>query len=158
MCSATFASTSAGPAPTTVPAGPTTVPAVPTTVAVPHPADHGRVPTPPTTVVAVPASIPPATQQPTGLGTDTTLDAMAQSCFAGDMSACDNLFFASPANSAYQAYGDTCAGRQPPFSGLCVDAFGSAGDGPGHHGADGHQHHGAGRHRRAAHHRAGRSR
>ncbi len=80
-------------------------------------------PTPPTTS-SVPASIPPATQQPTGLGTDTTLDAMAQSCFAGDMSACDNLFFAAPANSAYEAYGDTCAGRQPPFSGLCVDAFG----------------------------------
>ena len=124
MCSATFASTSAGPAPTTVPAGPTTVPAVPTTVAVPTPPTTAGLPAPPTTVAAVPASIPPATQQPTGLGTDTTLDAMAQSCFAGDMSACDNLFFAAPANSAYEAYGDTCAGRQPPFSGLCVDAFG----------------------------------
>ena len=143
---------SAGPAPTTVPAWcrprsrrcrPPAVPTSPTTGAQP------------TTVVAVPANIPPATQQPTGLGTDATLDAMAQSCFAGDMSACDNLFFAAPVNSAYEAYGDTCAGRQPPFSGLCVDAFGPAGDGPGHHGAGGHHHHGAGRHRRAAHHRAG---
>jgi hypothetical protein len=76
----------------------------------------------PTTVAGV---VPPATQQPTGLGTDAQLDGLAQSCYDGDMQACDDLFFAADVGSAYESYGDTCAGRQPPFSGLCTDAFGS---------------------------------
>ncbi len=61
-----------------------------------------------------PSSIPPATQQPTGLGDDPTLDALAQLCFEGDMDACDELFDFAPIGSDYRSYGDTCAGRQEP--------------------------------------------
>ena len=58
--------------------------------------------------------IPPATQQPTGLGDDPALDALAQACFDGDMQACDDLFDTAPIGSPYMSYGDTCAGRQAP--------------------------------------------
>jgi hypothetical protein len=56
--------------------------------------------------------IPPATQQPTGLGDDAELDALAQDCFDGALIACDELYAISPVGSPYEAYGDTCAGRQ----------------------------------------------
>jgi hypothetical protein len=70
----------------------------------------------PTTVPGetTPASIPPATEQPTGLGDDPTFDALAQLCFDGDMLACDELFDFAPMGSDYRSYGDTCAGRQAP--------------------------------------------
>ena len=61
-----------------------------------------------------PTGIPPATEQPTGLGEDLTLDQLAQSCFDGDMEACDDLFDSAPIGSNYRVYGDTCAGRQQP--------------------------------------------
>jgi len=51
--------------------------------------------------------------QPDGLGDDPTFNQMAQSCYDGDMQACDDLFLQSDVDSAYEAYGDTCAGRQP---------------------------------------------
>ena len=71
--------------------------------------------------------VPPATEQPTGLGTDSTFDAYAQDCYAGDMAACDALWEQSPVDSAYETYGGTCAGRQPEAvsdSVFCVEAFG----------------------------------
>ena len=58
--------------------------------------------------------VPPATQQPTGLGDDPALDALAQACFDGAMQSCDDLFDTAPIGSAYMSYGDTCAGRQAP--------------------------------------------
>ena len=82
--------------------------------------------TPITTPTTTAGNVPPPTQQPTGLGIDPALDALAQSCYDGDMQACDDLYFAADVNTAYEAYGDTCAGRQPPFSGLCTAAFGSS--------------------------------
>ena len=72
--------------------------------------------------------IPPPTLEPTGLGTDPVLDALAQSCYAGDMAACDDLWRDSEPDSSYRNFGDSCAGRQPPNSGTwCVDAFPGAG-------------------------------
>jgi len=71
--------------------------------------------------------IPDATQEPTGLGTDATFDGYAQDCFDGDMQACDDLWEQSPVGSPYEAYGGTCAGRQPEASSdtvFCVGAFG----------------------------------
>jgi hypothetical protein len=53
------------------------------------------------------------TAPPDGLGDDATLDDLAQSCFDGDMQSCDDLFLESDVGSAYETYGDTCAGRQP---------------------------------------------
>ena len=73
------------------------------------------------------AAIPPAGQAPTGLGADPALDALAQTCYAGDMAACDSLFDTAPVGSAYQLYGDTCAARQ--LAGTfkyCVVAFPAA--------------------------------
>ena len=71
-----------------------------------------------------PGSVPPATVPPTGLGSDPALDAQAQQCYDGDMAACDDLFFAADADSAYERYADTCAGRQPEGTGeLCTATF-----------------------------------
>ena len=66
--------------------------------------------------------IPDPTREPTGLGTDAAMDELAADCHQGDMQACDDLFFQSPAGSAYEDYGDTCAGRQAS-GGLCTLAF-----------------------------------
>lgn len=48
---------------------------------------------------------------PVVLGDDPVLNQLAQSCFEGDMGACDDLFLQSPAASDYEAYGNTCGGR-----------------------------------------------
>jgi len=45
------------------------------------------------------------------LGEDPVLNELAQSCFDGEMSACDDLFLPSPAGSDYERYGNTCGGR-----------------------------------------------
>ncbi len=48
----------------------------------------------------------------------------AIACFIGSMQACDNLYNQSPLGSAYETYGDTCAGRRPagtiPY---CTEVF-----------------------------------
>ena len=54
---------------------------------------------------------------PEDLGDDPDLDALAQSCFEGDLVACDHLFLQSPVDSDYEAYGDTCGGRQEAGTG-----------------------------------------
>jgi hypothetical protein len=69
-------------------------------------------------------AIPPATQQPTGLGDDPALDQLAQGCYAGDMQSCDDLFDRSEIGSTYEAYGDSCAGRQATGTRVyCTKAF-----------------------------------
>jgi len=69
-------------------------------------------------------TIPPAEQEPEGLGDDAALDDLAQDCFDGDMGACDELFFAADVDSTYEQYGDTCAGRQAEGTpNLCVESF-----------------------------------
>ena len=65
----------------------------------------------------------PAADPPVDLGDDPALDALADDCFGGDFAACDQLFFDSEANSAYEAYGDSCGGRNEP-AGLCTDIYG----------------------------------
>jgi cytoskeletal protein RodZ len=68
--------------------------------------------------------LPPATVTPDGLGEDPVMDAYAQDCYAGDMVACDSLYFESEPDSAYEVYGDTCAGRQPPGTDtFCTESF-----------------------------------
>ena len=65
----------------------------------------------------------PDAEAPGDLGDDAQLDALAQDCFDGDFGACDQLFFDSPAESDYEAYGDSCGGRNEP-GGLCVNIYG----------------------------------
>ena len=77
---------------------------------------------PSATTPPVPAPAP--TEQPTGLGTDGAMDLLANACFNGTMQACDDLYDQSPASSAYETYGDTCAGRQPAATGVyCTAVF-----------------------------------
>lgn len=59
-------------------------------------------------------------------GDDPVLNQLAQSCFDGDMSACDDLFLQSPSGSAYESYGNTCGGRVAEADvelRYCVDIF-----------------------------------
>ena len=80
---------------------------------------------PPSTVLqTAPVPAPAPTQQPTGLGTDAAMDLYAIACFNGTMQACDNLYDQSALGSAYETFGDTCAGRQPAGTGrYCTDVF-----------------------------------
>src|SRR5689334_21995442 len=58
---------------------------------------------------AAPTTAPPS--DPADLGTDSTLDALAQQCHDGSMTGCDHLFGLAPSGSAYEQYGMTCGGR-----------------------------------------------
>ena len=75
----------------------------------------------PATTVA-PEDVPDP-QPPPDLGEDAALDRLAQECAAGQFSSCDTLFFTSPPDSNYEAYGDSCGGRNEPGN-LCVDIYG----------------------------------
>ncbi len=66
--------------------------------------------------------VPPA-DPPGDLGDDPQLDALADDCFSGRFAACDQLFFDSDEGSRYEAYGDSCGGRNEP-AGLCVTIYG----------------------------------
>lgn len=49
----------------------------------------------------------------TDYGDDPELDALWDECANGDGAACDQLYFQSPFDSAYEAFGDTCGNRFP---------------------------------------------
>lgn len=130
-------STSTSPASTTTQSS-TTTPAVTSSPST-EPATTTPTPTPTSTPVTqpgettqptgpiVPGEVPAPTLEPIGLGTDPELDALAQSCHAGDLASCDELYRSSEPDTAYRTFGDTCAGRQPEGTGVwCVDAFGGA--------------------------------
>ena len=68
--------------------------------------------------------IPPPEEEPDGLGSDEALNELAQDCYDGDMAACDGCSSMPRQDSAYESYGDSCAGRQPENTGItCVNAF-----------------------------------
>jgi hypothetical protein len=53
-------------------------------------------------------------------------DRDAQACFAGSMTACDDLYWESSVGDAYESYGSTCGGRLARGTeGGCVAALGS---------------------------------
>ncbi|WP_138735991.1 hypothetical protein [Modestobacter excelsi] len=67
---------------------------------------------------------PAATREPTGLGNDPVFDQLARACHDGDMSSCDDLYDRSDIDSAYEEYGDTCAGRRGGGAwAYCVDVY-----------------------------------
>ncbi len=114
-------------APTTAPGESTTSPELTTTTVFDVPASTA----PDTSVPIEPGDIPAPTLDPTGLGSDSTLDALAQSCYDGDLTACDDLYRDADPGTSYRNYGDTCAGRQEAGSGIwCIDAFGSPASSP----------------------------
>jgi hypothetical protein len=55
---------------------------------------------------------PAPSAPPTALGTNPNFDRFARECYGGAMHSCDVLFVVSPPRSRYEAYGDSCAGRQ----------------------------------------------
>lgn len=58
-------------------------------------------------------------------GTDAELDAFWNSCAAGDMEACDNLYWNSPLNSVYEEYAISCGGTQSGRYGSCATLDGN---------------------------------
>ncbi|MGR7025438.1 hypothetical protein [Geodermatophilus sp. URMC 62] len=59
---------------------------------------------------------------PGDLGSDPVLDGYAQSCFDGDLQACDDLFAESAPLSAYEEYATTCGGRVKAYDvPFCAD-------------------------------------
>jgi hypothetical protein len=71
---------------------------------------------------------PTATRPATDLGDDPALDRLARDCHDGAMLACDDLFDLSELDSAYEEYGDTCAGRRPAGEwAYCTDVFTDSG-------------------------------
>ncbi|MFB9953653.1 DUF4190 domain-containing protein [Cellulomonas denverensis] len=51
-------------------------------------------------------------EDPDTYGDDPELDALWDSCAAGDMGACDDLYYESPFGSEYENFGDTCGNRE----------------------------------------------
>lgn len=64
----------------------------------------------PTNRLCVDVLLPPA-GDPTGLGDDVFLDALAEQCFAGDLLDCDLLYAQADTGSQYEAYGGSCGRR-----------------------------------------------
>jgi hypothetical protein len=63
----------------------------------------------------------PATE-PGDLGPDPVLDDYADSCFDGDLQACDNLYYEAPPMSDYEEYAGTCGGRVKLYAVMsCID-------------------------------------
>jgi hypothetical protein len=73
-----------------------------------------------------PTSTAPA--DPATVGTDPVLGPLATACHDGDMVKCDELYFASPTGSPYEAYGNTC-GQRTAIDEYCVDIYPPPDDG-----------------------------
>jgi len=65
----------------------------------------------------------PTGEDPTGLGDDEFLDALAAQCFAGDLFDCDLLFAGADEGSQYEAYGATCGRRVEATEAPCADVL-----------------------------------
>ena len=55
-------------------------------------------------------------------GDNPTLDALWDECAAGAFDSCDALYFRSELDSEYEAFGDSCGGRNEP-AGLCTSIY-----------------------------------
>ena len=56
-------------------------------------------------------------------GDDPALDALWDSCAAGDGAACDELYWTSPLGSRYEDFGNTCGDRYPDGVLSCEDTL-----------------------------------
>lgn len=54
---------------------------------------------------------PGGPDMPTDYGDDPVLDALWDACDAGDLTRCDDLYWSTPIDSAYERFGATCGGR-----------------------------------------------
>ena len=81
-------------------------------------------PTSPEVTVDDGSTVPPVPDEPFTYGDDPVLDSLTDDCDGGDLGACDELYFDSPAGSEYEAFGDTCGARVALlFSGGCDAGF-----------------------------------
>jgi hypothetical protein len=70
-------------------------------------------------------------------GDDPFLDELYDACEAGDMTACDDLWFESPEGSDYEQFSTTCGDRSPdPMDGTCEADFRVEPVGPSTYGDD----------------------
>lgn len=63
-----------------------------------------------------------------GFGRDADLSADRDACAGGDMVACDDLYFGSPAGSDEEAFAETCGERNVPAPGQCELTHGAVFD------------------------------
>ncbi len=68
--------------------------------------------------------IDPTAGEPFAFGDDPELDVLYTACADGDFVACDDLYFASPIGSEYEAFALTCGDRGADTSVSCVEQFG----------------------------------
>lgn len=61
---------------------------------------------------------------PDTYGDDPTFDALWDACEAGDGQACDDLYWQTPVDSAYEEFGATCGGRFGFREVQCTEALG----------------------------------
>jgi len=61
----------------------------------------------------------PEETEPYTYGDDPDLDLLWDGCAAGNAAACDQLYVASPASSAYEQFGATCGGTAEWRAGSC---------------------------------------
>ena len=62
--------------------------------------------------------------EPFDYGDDEDLDFLYDECDAGDLEACDELYYESPSNSAYEDFGSTCGDREDDLYGECAAELG----------------------------------
>lgn len=60
--------------------------------------------------------------RPFGYGNDPQLDALHDSCEAGNYEACDDLYLRSDQGTEYQSFGNTCGNRNEPGR-FCVEIY-----------------------------------
>jgi hypothetical protein len=60
-------------------------------------------------------------------GDDAALDALWDSCAAGDFASCDALYSESDSGSGYEEFGSTCGHRIDATDGACEDELGASG-------------------------------
>ncbi len=54
--------------------------------------------------------------EPGDLGPDPVLNTYAEDCFAGELQACDDLYYEAPPMSEYESYATTCGGRVKEYA------------------------------------------
>ena len=67
------------------------------------------------------------TDQPSSYGDDPSLDALWDACAGGDMTSCDDLYFAAPIGSEYETFGSTC-GNTTEAGASCAASAPDSGD------------------------------
>jgi TIR domain len=85
---------------------------------------------PSTSVDTDPGDTSDTIDEPFAYGDDAELDSLTDGCAAGDMAACDSLWFDSPIGSDYEAFASTCGSPAPvELAGSCQAEFDAALDG-----------------------------